>query len=52
MGTYSFIFHVKSEDVYEDIVEDVEKRFDNSNYELQRPVLKGKKQKRNWLNER
>ena len=33
MDTGSFIIHIKTEDVYEDITDDVEKRFDTSNYE-------------------
>ena len=32
--------HVKTEDFYEDIAKDVEKRFDTSNYVLERPLLK------------
>ena len=30
MDTDSFIFHVKTQDFYEDIANDVEKRFDTS----------------------
>ena len=33
MDTDSFIIHIKAEDVYEDIRDDVEKIFDTSNYE-------------------
>ena len=33
MDTDSFIFHVKTKDFYKDIADDVEKRFDTSNYE-------------------
>ena len=33
MDTDSSIIHIKTEDVYENIVNDVEKRFDTSNYE-------------------
>ena len=50
MDTDSFIAYVKTEDIYEDIVKDVEKRFDTSNYELERPLSKGKKQKSYQLN--
>ena len=32
----------KTEDVYEDIADDVEKRFDASNYEVNRPLPRGK----------
>ena len=34
MDKGSFIFHVKTDDIYEDIAKDVEKRFDTSNYEV------------------
>ena len=30
----SFIFHVKTEDIYKDIVEDVEEWFDTLNFEM------------------
>ena len=43
MNTDSFIVHVKTEDIYKDIEKDVEERFDTSNYELERPLPKGKK---------
>ena len=32
MGTDSFIIHVKTDDIYKDIAEDIETRFDTSNY--------------------
>ena len=34
---------MKSDDIYKDFAEDVEKRFHTSNYELDRPLLKRKK---------
>ena len=34
MDTDSFIINIKTEDFYEDIPNDVEKRFDTSNYKL------------------
>ena len=40
----------KKTDIYKDIAEDVETRFDTSNYELDRPLQKRKK--RNWINKR
>ena len=43
MDTYSFIVHVKADDIYKDIEEDVGKRFDTSNYEIDRIFPKGKK---------
>ena len=38
MDTDSFIIHVKREFIYKDVAEDVEKRFDTSNYEIYRPL--------------
>ena len=40
MGTASFLMHFKIEDFSEDIANDVEKRFDTSNYEVNRPLPK------------
>ena len=45
MDTDSFIIHIKTEDVYEDIADDVEKRLDTSNYEVNRPLPAGKNKK-------
>ena len=45
MDTDSFIFHVKSKNIYKDIAEDVETRFDTSNFEIHRPLPKRKNQK-------
>ena len=45
MDTDSFIMHVKTEDFYKDIAGDVEKRFDTSNYEINRPLPIGKNKK-------
>ena len=42
MNTDSFIVHVKTGDIYKDITEDVETKFDTSNYELNGPLPKGK----------
>ena len=42
MDRYSLIVSVKSENIYGVIAKEVEKRFDTSNYELERPLLKGK----------
>ena len=49
MDTDSFINHVKTHDIYKDIAEDDETRFDNSNFELDRPLTKGKNKKVIWL---
>ena len=43
MDTDSFIMHIKTKDIYEHIANDVEKRFDSSNYEIKRPLLIRKK---------
>ena len=40
MDTNSFIMHIKTEDFSKDIANDVEKRFDTSNYEGNRPTGK------------
>ena len=45
MDTDSFIIHVKADDIYNEIAEDIEIRFDTSNYELDRPLPKGKNKK-------
>ena len=42
MDTISFIMHIKTEDFYKDIANDVEERFDTSNYEVNRPLPTGK----------
>ena len=42
MDTDSFIMNRKTEDFYEDIANDVDKRFDTSNYEVNRPLSTGK----------
>ena len=41
MDTDSLIFQVKTEDFYKNIADDVEKRFDTSNYEVNRPLPTG-----------
>ena len=43
--TDSFIINIKTNDFYEDIASDVENRFDNSNYEVNRPLTMGKNKK-------
>ena len=44
-NTDSFIINIKTEDFYEDIADDVEKRFDTSNYEIDGPLPTGKNKK-------
>ena len=43
MNAKSFIVHVKADDIYKDIAEDVETQFDTSNFEIDRLFPKGKK---------
>ena len=45
MDTDSFIMNIKKEDFYKDIGNDVEKRFNASNYEVNRPLPIGKNKK-------
>ena len=45
MDTHSFTEYIKTDDIYKDIAEGVETRFDTSNYELNRPLPKGKNKK-------
>ena len=45
MDTDSFIMNIKTEDFYRDIANGVEKRFDTSNYEVDRPLSTGKHKK-------
>ena len=45
MDTDRFIFHVKADDIYKDIAKDIEKRFDTSNFETDRPLPRGKNKK-------
>ena len=45
MDTDSFIMSIKAEEFYRDIANDVEKRFDTSNYEVDRPLPTGKDKK-------
>ena len=45
MDIDNFIIHIKTEDVYEDIANDVGKRFGTSNYEVNRPLPTGKNKK-------
>ena len=45
MDTDSFIMNIKANDFYKDIVNDIENRFDTSNYEVNRPLPTGKNKK-------
>ena len=45
MDTDSFIIHIKTKDFYKDIADDIEKRFETSNYDINRalPTEKNKR---------
>ena len=45
MDTDSFVMNIRTNDFYKDIANDVEKRFDTSNYEVNRPLPTGKNKK-------
>ena len=45
MDRDSFIAYIKTDYIYKDIAEDVQTRFDTSNYQLDRPLPKGKYKK-------
>ena len=42
MDTDSFIVYVETDDIYKDIAEGIETRFDTSNYETDEPLPMGK----------
>ena len=52
MDIDSFIVHVKTDDIYKDIAEDIKARFDTSNYEIDRSLPTGKNLKSDLINER
>ena len=45
MDTDCFVMNIQTEDFYKDIANDVEKRFDTSSYEVDRPLPAGKNKK-------
>ena len=45
MDTDSLIMNIKTKDFYKDIAQDVEERFDTSNYDVDGPLPKGKNKK-------
>ena len=45
MDIDSFVIYTKTEDFYDDIVDDVKKGYDTSNYEVDRPLPKGMNKK-------
>ena len=46
MDIGSFIVYIKTEDIYKEIAEDVDTRFDTSNFELNRPLPKEESKKK------
>ena len=40
---------MRTDDLYKDTAEDVETRFDTSNYEIDRLLTKGENQKNRWM---
>ena len=42
MDTDNFVVHVEADDIFKDIAENVEKWFETSNSEIDRPLPKGK----------
>ena len=45
MDTDSFIGHIKTDNTYKDITEDLDTKFDTSNFEIDRPLPKRKNEK-------
>ena len=45
METDTFALYIKIDDIYKDVAEDVETKFDISNQELDRPLPNGKNKK-------
>ena len=52
IDTAGFIVYLKRDDIYKDIAKDIKTRFDTSNFEIGRPLRKGKNKKSNCTNER
>ena len=46
MDTDRLTVHVKTDDIYKDIAEDLETKFDTLNFEIDKPVLKEKNLKK------
>ena len=45
MDTDTFAVYLKTDDIYKDVAEDIETKFDTSNQELDRPLPNGKNKK-------
>ena len=52
MNTNVLMVDVKTRDINKDIAEDVESRFDSSNFKLDRALSEGKNYKNNSINEK
>ena len=52
MDMDSLVYHIKTEDFYADIVDDVQTKFDTSGYIPDRPSSSRTKQKGHWTHER
>ena len=52
MDTDNCIVYITTEDIFKGIAEDVDTKSDTSNYELNRPLPKEKKQKCDWCDKR
>ena len=48
----SIIKTKKTDDIYQDLSQDIETRFYTSNCELDKPLTKRKNKKSNWINKR
>ena len=46
MDMDSFIMHIKTEDFYKDIADDIERMYDTSNYTVERPLPMGENKKK------
>ena len=44
-GYGQLLVNVKLENIYADLAEDVEEKFETSNYEVERPLFRGKNKK-------
>ena len=52
MDTDSFVMNIKTNDFYKDIANDMESRFDTSNYEVKQTITNWKEQEGHRFNER
>ena len=52
VDTDNFVTHIKAEDFYKYINDNVEDRFDTSNFEVERLLSIGKNQKSHWVNQK